>query len=46
MLATGTFATVNRWFDNDAGETWYEINAGEYVQEGDIQLVEPADFRE
>ena len=39
------FATVNRWFDNDAGETWYEINAGEYVQEGDIQLVEPADFQ-
>ncbi len=39
------FATVNRWFDDDAGETWYEINAGEYVQEGDIQLVEPADFQ-
>ena len=39
------FATVNRWFKNDAGETWYEINAGEYVHEEDIRLVEPADFQ-
>lgn len=39
------FATVNRWFKNDAGETWYEINVGEYVHEDDIRLVEPSDFQ-
>jgi hypothetical protein len=39
------FATVNRWFDNDAGETWYEINYNEYVQASDISMVDPSDFR-
>ena len=39
------FATVNRWFKNEAGETWYEINGGEYVHENDISLVQPSDFQ-
>lgn len=39
------FATVNRWFKNDAGETWYEINAGEYVHDDDIRLVESSSFQ-
>lgn len=39
------FATVNRWFDNDAGETWYEINYGEFVHEDDIRLVDPSPFQ-
>lgn len=38
------FVTVNQWFENEAGETWYEINYGEFVQEDDIQLAEPSDF--
>lgn len=39
------FATVNRWFKNHVGETWYEINAGEFVHEDDIRLGEPSDFQ-
>ena len=39
------FVTVNRWFENEAGETWYEINYGEFVHEDDIQLAEPSDFQ-
>ena len=39
------FATINSWFDNEAGETWYEINYGEYVHEADIALVTQSDFR-
>jgi hypothetical protein len=39
------FATVNRWFKNEAGETWYEINGSEYVHENDISLVQPSDFQ-
>ncbi|MAT96240.1 MAG: hypothetical protein CL608_03780 [Anaerolineaceae bacterium] len=39
------FATVKRWFDNDAGEKWYEINHNEYVHEDDLTLVEPATFQ-
>lgn len=39
------FATVNRWFKNNAGEMWYEINGGEYVHEDDIILVDPSDFQ-
>jgi len=37
------FATVHSWFKNDAGETWYEINRGEYMHENDISIVDPAD---
>ncbi len=39
------FATVNRWSNNAAGETWYEINYGEYVHEDDIALVETSEFQ-
>lgn len=39
------FATVKRWFDNDAGEKWYEINHNEYVHADDLTLVEPAAFQ-
>jgi hypothetical protein len=39
------FATVKRWFDNDAGEKWYEINYNEYVHEDDLTLVEPSGFQ-
>lgn len=39
------FATVNRWFDNEAGEKWYEINYNEYVHEDDLTLTEPSDFQ-
>lgn len=39
------FATVNRWFDNEVGETWYEINYAEFVREADINLVTPSDFQ-
>lgn len=39
------FATINSWSDNEAGETWYNINYGEYVHADDITLGEPSDFR-
>lgn len=39
------YATINRWFDNEAGETWYEINTNEYVHEDDMTRVEPSDFQ-
>lgn len=39
------FATVNRWSKNEAGETWYEINYGEYVHEDDIQIADPSPFQ-
>jgi hypothetical protein len=39
------FATVNSWADNGAGETWYNINYGEYVHEDDINLVDQSEFR-
>jgi len=39
------FATINRWFDNDAGETWYEINYGEFVHEDDLRLVDASPFQ-
>lgn len=39
------FATVRSWFDNEAGETWYEINYGEYVHADDINMVSPSDFQ-
>lgn len=39
------YATINRWFDNEADETWYEINYNEYVHEDDITRVEPSDFQ-
>jgi hypothetical protein len=38
------FATVNSWEDI-GGETWYQINQGEYVHEDDIQLVPASDFQ-
>jgi lipoprotein-anchoring transpeptidase ErfK/SrfK len=38
------YATVNSW-DEVNGETWYQINPGEYVHEDDIQLVTPSDFQ-
>ena len=39
------FITVNRWFKNEAGETWYEINNGQYMHEEDIRRVEASDFQ-
>lgn len=39
------YATINRWFDNDVGETWYEINTKEYIHEDDMTRVEPSDFQ-
>lgn len=39
------FATINSWADNEAGETWYNINYGEYVHSDDIKLATPSDFR-
>ncbi len=39
------FATVNRWFDNEAGETWYEINYNEYVAAEDISIVDVSEFQ-
>ncbi len=39
------FATVYRWFRNDAGERWYEINIGEFVHEDDIVMGDPAEFQ-
>ena len=39
------FVTIMGWFENDAGETWYEINFNEYVHEDDIILVEPSGFQ-
>ena len=39
------FATVNRWFANETGEKWYEINYNEYVHADDLTLVEPAEFQ-
>ncbi len=39
------FATIQRQLQNDAGETWYEINPGEYVYEDDIQVAQVSDFQ-
>lgn len=39
------FATLLRQLNNDAGETWYEINPGEFVNEEDIQLAQVSDFQ-
>lgn len=39
------FATVYRWFRNEAGERWYEINIGEFVHENDIAMGDPAEFQ-
>ncbi len=39
------FATVNSWFKNDAGETWYEINLGEYVHESEISMNTPSAYQ-
>ena len=37
------FATVLGQLQNDAAETWYEINPGEFVHENDIQLAQVSD---
>jgi hypothetical protein len=39
------FATVVNQLQNDAGETWYEINLGEFVYGDDIQLAQVSDFQ-
>ena len=39
------FATLLRRLQNDAAETWYEINPGEFVHEDDIQLAQVSDFQ-
>lgn len=39
------FASVRWQFANDAGETWYEINYGEYVHGDDLRLVTASDFQ-
>lgn len=39
------FATISRQLKNDAGETWYKINGGEYVHEDDLTPVEISDFQ-
>jgi hypothetical protein len=38
------YATVN-WQESVNGETWYQINSGEYVHEDDIQPVAVSDFQ-
>lgn len=38
------FATVNSW-EKVGGETWYKINPGEYVHQGDIRLVDASGFQ-
>ncbi|MFN2222828.1 MAG: L,D-transpeptidase [Candidatus Promineifilaceae bacterium] len=38
------YATVNNWQQVN-GERWYQINAGEYMHEDDLRLVEASDFR-
>ncbi len=39
------FASLLTRTTNDAGEVWYMINYGEYVQEKDITLAEVSEFR-
>ena len=39
------FATVINRLQNDSGETWYEINPGEFVHADDIQLAQVSDFQ-
>ena len=39
------FASILRQLQNDAGETWFEINPGEYVHENDIQVAQVSDFQ-
>jgi hypothetical protein len=39
------FATILRRLQNENGETWYEINRGEFVHADDIQLAEASDFQ-
>ena len=39
------FVTVIGSFSNGAGETWYEINPGEFVHGNDLTEVEATDFR-
>jgi hypothetical protein len=38
------FVTVNSW-DRVNGKTWYQINAGEYVHQDDIRLVNASGFQ-
>jgi hypothetical protein len=39
------YVTVNRSLVNEAGETWYEINSGEYVFEDDVHVVKASSFQ-
>jgi hypothetical protein len=39
------YATVLRRLQNEAAETWYEINSGEFVHEDDVQLAQVSDFQ-
>lgn len=39
------YVTVNRSLENKAGETWYEINSGEYVHADDVHPVKPSAFQ-
>ena len=39
------YATVLNWVTGADEARWYQINAGEYVHEDDIQLVQTSDFR-
>ncbi len=38
------FVTVQSWAKDAAGETWYEINNGEYVHETEIRMVNPSTY--
>jgi hypothetical protein len=38
------YATINSWQEIN-GETWYQINFGEYVHEDDLQRVAVSDFQ-
>ncbi|HEX6383699.1 MAG TPA: L,D-transpeptidase [Anaerolineae bacterium] len=39
------FVTVTTQLKNSAGETWYQINHGEYVHEAEIRRVQASDFQ-
>lgn len=39
------FASIQRQLQNDAGETWYEINPGEYVIGDDLQVAQVSGFQ-
>lgn len=39
------FATISRQLTNESGETWYQINPGEFVHSEDVTLATASDFQ-